>query len=145
MTVNNLGVASAEDNGDRCEGSGICTQSEYAEAELPPAGINIGGAYTLRPRNDVTLTLLSSAHLLPDQPKNFGGGVEIGIRDQFFLRGGLKDNRLYTNRFWDNEDYWYAGAGINVPLDSSTIRLDYAYSPAADFDGVHAFSAGVTF
>ena len=47
-------------------------------------------------------------------------GIECGVLDMIFIRGGYKYN-------YDDEDLAF-GLGVNLPIDKTNIKFDYAYS-----------------
>ena len=73
-------------------------------------------------------------------------GAEYWLQDRLAIRAGYKFNY--------DSDSWSVGLGGKVPMGSSTIRIDYAFTPmnlahgAGAFDGVnmaHRFTLGMTF
>jgi hypothetical protein len=64
-------------------------------------------------------------------------GTEVSVFDRFFIRGGYKYN-------YDDEDFTF-GAGANVPLGSTAIYFDYAYSVYDILPSVHRISVNLSF
>ena len=64
-------------------------------------------------------------------------GTEFSFYDRFFVRGGYKYN-------YDDQDFTF-GAGANVPLGSSAIYFDYAYSIYDILPSVHRISVNLSF
>jgi hypothetical protein len=64
-------------------------------------------------------------------------GTEFSFFDRFFLRGGYKLN-------FDDQKFAF-GAGANVPVSSSAIYFDYAYSVYDLLPSVHRISVKLTF
>jgi len=65
-------------------------------------------------------------------------GLELNIRNIFFLRGGYK--------FHYSEDTFSAGAGARISLmDIGTLVLDYAYADMGRLQQVNRFSLAVEF
>jgi hypothetical protein len=64
-------------------------------------------------------------------------GTEFSFFDRFFVRAGYKYN-------YDDQDFTF-GAGANVPLGSSAVYFDYAYSLYDVLPSVHRVSVGLSF
>ena len=64
-------------------------------------------------------------------------GTEFSFFDRFFVRGGYKYN-------FDDQKFAF-GAGTNVPIASSAIYFDYAYSIYDLLPGVHRISVKLSF
>ena len=69
-------------------------------------------------------------------PRDFGErvhmGLEYGLNEMFFLRGGYKTN-------YDQEDFT-VGGGFQYQYGAQILSLDYSYVTFENFDGVHMFS-----
>jgi len=59
-------------------------------------------------------------------------GTEFAFFDRFYIRGGYKFN-------FDDQKFAF-GAGANVPVSSTAIYFDYAYSVYDLLPGVHRIS-----
>lgn len=64
-------------------------------------------------------------------------GTEFSFFDRFFVRGGYKYN-------YDDQDFTF-GAGANVPLGSSAVYFDYAFSVYNILPSVHRVSINLSF
>ncbi|MDT3695906.1 MAG: PorV/PorQ family protein [Ignavibacterium sp.] len=64
-------------------------------------------------------------------------GTEFSFYDRFYVRAGYKYN-------YDDQDFSF-GAGANVPLGSSAVFFDYAYSVYNILPSVHRISLNVSF
>jgi long-subunit fatty acid transport protein len=64
-------------------------------------------------------------------------GTEFSFYDRFFVRGGYKYN-------YDDQDFTF-GAGANVPLGSSAVYFDYAFSLYDILPSVHRVSVNLSF
>ncbi|MBI5476053.1 MAG: PorV/PorQ family protein [Ignavibacteriales bacterium] len=107
-----------------------------ASFELPST-LEIGLGYDYKVADQHMLTFAGDF-----QNTNFGNdeyrmGVEYGFNNMFFVRGGYmlfgktNDDNIYGPTF---------GAGINIPVEGSTIILDYAYRHAKYFDANQWFT-----
>jgi hypothetical protein len=107
-----------------------------AEFELPST-LEIGLGYDYKVADEHMLTFAGDF-----QNTNFGNdeyrfGVEYGFNNMFFVRGGYM---IYGQ---NNEDNIYGptfGAGINIPVEGSTIIFDYAYRHAEYFNANQWFT-----
>ncbi len=64
-------------------------------------------------------------------------GTEFSFFDRFFVRAGYKYN-------YDDQDFSF-GAGANVPLGSTAVYFDYAYSVYDILPSVHRISVNLSF
>jgi hypothetical protein len=64
-------------------------------------------------------------------------GTEFSFFDRFFVRAGYKYN-------YDDQDVAF-GAGANVPLGSTAVYFDYAYSVYNILPSVHRISINLSF
>jgi hypothetical protein len=64
-------------------------------------------------------------------------GTEFSFFDRFYVRGGYKLN-------FDDQKFAF-GAGANVPISSSAVYFDYAYSVYDLLPGVHRISVNLSF
>ncbi|HEX3072183.1 MAG TPA: hypothetical protein VHP30_01095, partial [Ignavibacteriales bacterium] len=72
-----------------------------------------------------------------DNKERVNSGLEISFYDRLYLRGGYKYN-------YDDEDIT-AGAGVNIPFNSTIVRFDYAYGMYDLLPDSHRISLGVDF
>lgn len=76
------------------------------------------------------------------QSMRYYSGAEVILANLFAIRGGYKFHDWEASR-------WSTGFGLLIPMDwlaGSETRLDYAYSPLADFDAsAHRFSLVFSF
>lgn len=72
-----------------------------------------------------------------DNSERLNFGTEISFFDRLYLRGGYKYN-------YSDEDFTF-GAGASVPLSSTLIRFDYAYSMYDILPSVHRISLDIIF
>lgn len=72
-----------------------------------------------------------------DNYERINSGAEISFFDRFFLRGGYKYN-------YDQEKFTF-GAGANLPLGSTLLSFDYAYSVYEVLPDIQRVSVGINF
>lgn len=106
-----------------------------------PVVLTAGGAYTRRMSADLSLTGLATFRSNSFDNDQYAAGLEVGFQNLAFVRGGINisDNGNDTS-MWQ---IWNIGAGVNLPLGGTQIKVDYAYRPTNVFNGVNMFSIGV--
>jgi hypothetical protein len=112
-----------------------------AEFELPST-LEIGIGYDYRVTEEHVVSVMGTfqnANLGSDE---YRAGLEYAFSDQFFLRGGYM--MLGTN---DDENIYGAtfGAGVVLPLETTSITFDYAYRVTDFFDGSQWFTFKIGF
>lgn len=110
------------------------------DAELPSM-LNFGASYTRDLANGLTATVLGNFRSNSYDLNQYAAGLELGFQNLVFVRGGadiVSDNDL---NHWS---FWNIGAGLNVPLGTSRLMVDYAYRPSEVFSGVNMISASFT-
>ncbi|WP_412061005.1 PorV/PorQ family protein [Rubrivirga sp. IMCC45206] len=107
-----------------------------------PSLLNFGATYTRQFAGDVSVTALgnfrSNAY---DQPE-FAGGLELGYGDLVYARGGVN---LTPDQDVNAAEFWSIGGGVNVPLASSGIGVDYAFRSMGDLGNVNLVTAALRF
>ncbi len=83
------------------------------------------------------LTLLAAANDPNDNATRLGFAAEYGVRDQLFLRAGMKVRY--------DEQGLSAGVGLKLDAMGATSRLDYAFTDFGVLGSVHHITFGVEF
>ena len=153
MTFRGEGISLQRPNPDS-EGKYALTYYTRSQDFELPSVLNIGLAYDLwfkkgtdevafEKRKSSRLTFLANFTSNSFSQDQIGGGLEFGLHDMFFLRGG------YKYEFGSNENEGVAapiysgpcaGATLQVPTSKngkSTFAIDYAYRQTQIFDGTH--------
>jgi len=148
VSLRNFGGA-VEFNGGRLDqtisttgpgGSGtIAGEIDDLSAELPSL-LSFGAAYTRQFSGDISLTALGAFRSNAYDLDNYSGGLEIGYSNLFFVRGGVVITADSDQNAWE---VWNVGAGLNIPVGSSSIAVDYAYRPSSVFSGVNMFTVAL--
>ncbi len=112
---------------------------ETTEDELP-SQLNFGAAYTRQLAGDITGTVLANFRANSYDLEQYSAGLELGYQNLFYVRGGIN---MVPEQDVNAFDVWSVGAGLNVPLGSTGIQLDYAYRPSSVFSGVNMFSVSL--
>lgn len=107
------------------------------ESELPSM-LNFGASYTRDLASSLSATFLANFRANSYDLNEYAGGVEFGFQELIFVRGGLNLTSDMDLHHWAP---WNAGVGLNIPLGSSRLAIDYAYRPSDVFDGVNVLSA----
>ena len=115
-------------------------QYDDIAAELPVV-LTAGGSYTRQFAGDLNLTGLATFRSVAFDADQYAAGLEVGYQNLAFLRGGVNvsDNGNDSSAW----EIWNVGAGINLPLGSTQVKVDYAYRPSSVFGGVNMFSVGL--
>ena len=124
------------------------TKLDMASHELPTSlHIGLGYRYNVNEQNKLNITgQFANSSYTFDQ---IIGGIEYSYMDMVFLRGGYNlpifpDNYDQTSK----DDYQYGlhfGAGLNLNLGGTLLRVDYAYRDMSIFDANNYFTIGFRF
>lgn len=121
-------------------GTGIIAgEIDDLAGELPSL-LNFGVAYTRELSGDLSVTALGNFRSNAYDLDNYGGGLEVGYADLFYVRGGVNLTADNDVNAWE---VWNVGAGLNLDLGGTALIVDYAYRPSSVFDGVNMFTVGI--
>jgi len=111
-----------------------------SEAFELPSQLNVGVAYA-RPLGDAAIVTLNGNFASNSFSEDvFSGGIEIGLMNLLFVRGGVALQSETDFTFYQGYSF---GAGLNLDMGGSRLTVDYAYLPTDFFDAVNMFSIGV--
>ena len=111
-----------------------------AEAFELPSQLNVGVAYA-RPLGDAAVVTLNGNFASNSFSQDvFSGGLEFGVMDLLFVRGGVALQGDADFTFYQGYNF---GAGLNLDLSGTHFTVDYAYMPTDYFDAVNMFSLGL--
>ncbi len=98
----------------------------------PPTVFRIGFAF--EPYQDDLNKVTTTVQLNHpnDNSENLSTGAEYSFKNMFYVRGGYKFNV-------EEQDYSF-GAGVNVPVSSYNITVDYSYNNFVRLGTAHRFS-----
>ena len=122
-------------NGDNDIGGEI----DDLAAQLPSV-LNLGAAYTRQFAGDLSVTGLANFRSNSYDLDQYSGGLEIGYANLVFARGGVNLKSDLDQDLWQE---WNVGAGLNLDVGTTALKVDYAYRPTDNFGGVNVFSVGV--
>ena len=115
------------------------TEIDDLAAQLPSV-LNFGAAYTRQFAGDLSVTGLANFRSNSYDLDQYSGGLEVGYANLIFARGGIDLKSDTDQDLWQG---WNVGAGLNLDLASTALKVDYAYRPTDNFGGVNVFSVGV--
>lgn len=118
-------------------------QAEDSRAKLVteqyqmPLTIQIGIAFDVFETDESKLVAVIDGINPNDQSETFGAGLEYGLMESYFVRGGYSDK---------NGKGLTMGLGMKVDLDATmSSQLDYGYEQHEYLGELHRFSVGFTF
>lgn len=109
------------------------------EAQLPST-LNFGASYTRQFQGDLSVTGLANFQSVSYDLDQYSGGLELGYANLIYARGGVNFTAEPDQNMWQS---WNLGAGLNLALNSTRLRVDYAYRPTDVFGSVNVFSVGI--
>jgi len=122
-------------------GSGVKYERETYDIPLNFRFGVAGDIFSLlnKPMDDMNLDLRIDYLHPRDWSERMNVGLEYGLRDMFFLRGGYKFNY--------SAEGLCLGAGLNVHLPIGAVKVDYAYKGTGNtlFSAVHVYTVSVDF
>ena len=116
------------------------TKLDPQDVELP-ALLNVGVTYTRPLGNSATVSFLGNFRSNAYVEDQFSGGIEFGVANIFFARGGYQYSADLDDNFYSG---WNLGAGLNLEVSGRRLNIDYAYRGTDYFDGVNIITAAVT-
>ncbi|MBC8185073.1 PorV/PorQ family protein [candidate division KSB1 bacterium] len=119
------------------------TKLKFIEKEDPlPETYRGGVGFNYKVRDNIKINLAADVAWLMDQKLKSYCGAEVVFNKIIAVRGGYKFHDFDANR-------WGAGTGVIIPVEAlgnSYVKVDYAYSPLAAFEGsTHRFSLIIEF
>ncbi len=115
---------------------GNYVQSNY-ESFSPPTTFRVGSAMEVIDNNEYTLTTSVQINHPVDNAENAVLGLEFGYIKKLFLRAGYRIN-------YDEEKFTF-GAGVQVPVASTRLVIDYAFKQFKTLGKTNQFSLGYHF
>jgi hypothetical protein len=110
-----------------------------SEAFELPSQLNVGIAYSRQVGSSADVTFMGNFASNSFSQDQYAGGLEFGVMDLIYLRGGLM---LVEETDYTFYKQYNLGAGLNLDLSGSRLTVDYAFLPTEFFDDVNMFSVG---
>lgn len=108
-------------------------------AQLPSV-LNFGASYTRQFAGDLSVSTMANFRSVSYDQDQYAAGLELGYANLLYARGGVNFTQDNDQDFWQA---WNVGAGLNLDVQSTALRVDYAYRPTDVFGGVNMFSVAV--
>ena len=112
-----------------------------SEALEYPTLLNVGLSYSRELAGAATLTFLGNFTSNSFEQDKFAGGLELGLRDVLYVRGGYEYVENPDVTMWKGYTF---GAGLNLNLAGTQITIDYAMAPTDWFDDVQFLTVSAT-
>lgn len=112
-----------------------------AEGVQLPSLLNFGMAYTSEIGGQGSVTFMGNFRSNSFEQDQYSGGIELGFQDIIYVRGGYQLQSDSDLSFYTGATF---GAGLNIPIGTNRLSVDYAYVPADFFDAIQYISASVT-
>ncbi len=113
-----------------------------AESMQLPSLLNFGVSYARQVGAGAVVTVLGNYRSNSFDQDQYAGGIEVGLMEVLYLRGGFEVVGDSDLTFWQSGNF---GAGLNLEFSGTQLTFDYAYRPTNSFfDDVQMFTLGVT-
>ncbi len=111
-----------------------------ADYEMPSL-LNFGVTYTRPLGAAAEVSLLGNFRSNSFSPDAYAGGLEFGLMDLLFVRGGYAFRGDAESSDWAG---WSIGGGLNLDVAGTNLLVDYAYRPMELLGQVHFITAAAT-
>lgn len=112
---------------------------ESEPVELPTL-LNFGLTYTRDLGANAVVTVLGNFRSNSFDQDQFAGGIELGLMDIVYVRGGYSAVEDMDASFYTGASF---GGGIKLDLGGTLLNVDYAYVPTDFFSDVQYITASV--
>ena len=113
---------------------------ESEPVELPTL-LNFGLTYTRDLGANAVVSVLGNFRSNSFDQDQFSGGVELGLMDIVYVRGGFSAVEDMDASFYTGASF---GGGLKLDLNGTMLNVDYAYVPTDFFSDVQYITASVT-
>lgn len=113
----------------------------------PPTMFRLGFAFEPYQDEENKLTASLQLNHPNDNAENIRLGFEYGYSQMFFIRAGVKrtiGESMFGKQISTAEDLSFGG-GVRLPLEYTTISVDYAFTNFNDLGGIHRFTMSASF
>ena len=108
-------------------------------AQLPSV-LNFGAAYTRQFAGDLSVSGLANFRSVSYDLERYSAGLELGYANLLYARGGVDMTSEPEQDFWQG---WNVGAGLDLNLQNTNLKVDYAFRPTNVFGNVNVFSVAI--
>lgn len=113
---------------------------ESEGVELPSL-LNFGVSYTRQMAEGAVVTILGNFRSNSFDQDEYSGGVELGLFDMLYLRGGMDIVGDSDLSFFTGVNF---GAGVDLDLAGTRLQIDFASRTTDFFDNVSVITASVS-
>ena len=117
----------------------IAGEVDDLPAQLPSV-LNFGASYTRQFAGDLSVSGLANFRSVSYDQDQYSAGLELGYANLVYARGGFNVMSDNEQDMWQG---WNIGAGLNLDVQSTSLRVDYAYRPSDVFGNVNLFSVAL--
>ena len=110
------------------------------EAVSLPTLLNFGVAYSYNLGSNSLVTVLGNYRSNSFDQDHFSGGLELGLMDVLYLRGGYQAVEDMDATFHTGIAF---GGGLKLDVSGTVLMVDYAYQPTDFFSDVQYITASV--
>lgn len=139
MSFSGTGLQRDVDNPGPTGEQPVAGEIDDLGAQLP-SSLNFGASYTRQFEGDISLSALANFQAASYDLDQYSGGVEVGYANLVYARGGVNLSSQPDQDFWQG---WNLGAGLNLDVQNTRLRVDYAFRPTNAFGSVNVFSVGI--
>ena len=112
---------------------------ESESIELPTL-LNVGLSYTRDLGANSVVTVLGNFRSNSFDQDQFSGGLEFGLMDIVYVRGGYQAAEDMDQTFFQGPAF---GGGLKLNFGDTRLMVDYAYQPTDFFDDVQYITASI--
>lgn len=112
-----------------------------AEGVEYPTLLNFGMAYTYNVAAGAVVTVLGNFRSNSFDQDQYSGGLEIGLREIVYVRGGIEMVQENDLNFFQGYSF---GGGLNLMFSGRRVSVDYAMMPTDYFSDVQFITLAVT-
>ncbi len=127
--------------GDQRPDADAGTLTFESESVDLPTLLNFGATFTRRVTANATVSVLGNFRSNSFDQDQFAGGLEVGLLDLFYVRGGFEFTQDQDLTLFKSGTL---GAGLKADVAGLAIAFDYAYRPTTFFSDVQVFTLNVT-
>lgn len=105
-----------------------------------PTLLNVGLSYTRDVGSNSMVRVMGNFRSNSFEQDQFAGGLELGVMDMVYLRGGYQLTEDMDQTFYAGPSF---GAGLKLDLGGTQLMVDYAYQTTDFFSDVQYITASV--